>query len=141
MPRKPLPAFRFRPRPEIPCVSGLIVNGARVLLARRGHPPRRGEWSLPGGRIEAGETADEALVREIAEETGLTVLRARPFASVSLSGGGNRYRIFCYRIDRFSGLARAGDDAARILWVPRRRIAGLIRRRQTRRVIAAGWQA
>ena len=53
--------------------SAAIFRGNTVLIAERGHGPRKGVWSLPGGKIEAGETAAAAAVREIQEETGLTV--------------------------------------------------------------------
>src|ERR1700721_828235 len=59
---------------EIPCVGAVIKDGqGRLLLIKRGHEPGAGLWSLPGGRIEAGETDAEALVREMLEETGLQV--------------------------------------------------------------------
>ncbi len=53
--------------------SAAIFRGRQVLLAERGHGPRKGVWSLPGGKIEAGETSAQAAVREIREETGLEV--------------------------------------------------------------------
>lgn len=53
--------------------SAVIFRGRTVLLAERGHGPRKGVWSLPGGKIEAGETSAEAALREIHEETGLSV--------------------------------------------------------------------
>jgi 8-oxo-dGTP diphosphatase len=58
----------------IPCVGAVIKDDqGRLLLIKRGHEPGAGLWSLPGGRIEAGETDAEALVREMREETGLAV--------------------------------------------------------------------
>ena len=53
--------------------SAAIFRGRTVLIAERGHGPRKGVWSLPGGKVEAGETAAAAARREIAEETGLAV--------------------------------------------------------------------
>src|SRR5262249_19102285 len=53
-------------------VSGAIFRGGQVLLVQRGRAPAKGLWSLPGGHIETGETAAEALVRELMEETGIT---------------------------------------------------------------------
>ena len=57
-------------RPEV-CVGAIAVDAGRLLLVRRGQGPGSGRWSVPGGRVEAGETLAEAVVRELAEETGL----------------------------------------------------------------------
>jgi mutator protein MutT len=54
-------------------VGAVILDGDRVLLVKRGHAPLKGEWSLPGGMVELGETLEAALAREVAEETGIEV--------------------------------------------------------------------
>jgi 8-oxo-dGTP diphosphatase len=54
-------------------VGAVIIDGRNVLLVRRGREPLKGKWSIPGGAVELGETRDEALAREVLEETGLTV--------------------------------------------------------------------
>ena len=61
--------------PELPLVGvgAVIVHAGRVLLVKRGHPPLMGQWSIPGGVLEVGETVREAAVREAREETGLVV--------------------------------------------------------------------
>jgi 8-oxo-dGTP diphosphatase len=65
-----------REYPEAPIVGvgAVVIDQGRVLLVRRGHPPLQGEWSLPGGALELGETLQQGVVREILEETGLVVL-------------------------------------------------------------------
>jgi 8-oxo-dGTP diphosphatase len=64
-----------REYPETPLigVGAVIVQNRRVLLIRRGQPPLLGEWSLPGGVLECGESLRDAVIREVQEETGLTV--------------------------------------------------------------------
>jgi mutator protein MutT len=54
-------------------VGAVVLSGGKVLLVRRRHPPLAGEWSLPGGAVELGETLEQALAREVLEETGLQV--------------------------------------------------------------------
>ena len=54
-------------------VGGIVFKGDKVLLIQRGTPPRAGQWSIPGGKQEWGETVSEALVREVHEETGVTM--------------------------------------------------------------------
>lgn len=73
----------------VPCVGGVVHDAAgRLLLIQRGHDPHRGLWSLPGGRIEAGESPEQAVVREVREETGLEVLPGRPIGRVTIPGDG-----------------------------------------------------
>jgi 8-oxo-dGTP diphosphatase len=64
-----------REYPEVPLVGvgAIIVEAGRVALVKRGHPPLQGEWSIPGGAMEVGETVREAAAREALEETGLTI--------------------------------------------------------------------
>ncbi len=68
-----LRARRLPDRP-IAAVGALILREGRVLLVKRGQPPARGEWSIPGGVVEVGETLLEAVIREVSEETGLSVI-------------------------------------------------------------------
>ncbi len=83
-----------------------------MLLIRRGHDPGAGLWSVPGGRVEAGETDADALVREMAEETGL-VVDPGPLVGRVRRGP---YLISDYRCSVVGGTLRAGDDAADARW-------------------------
>ena len=111
--------------PEIAAVGGIAVRNGTLLLIRRGHAPSRGRWSLPGGRVEPGETAQQALIREVAEETGLIVEVGELVGEVVRAGpGGVTYRIQDFRVTP-SGTsavggssAVAGDDALDVAWVP-----------------------
>ncbi len=66
-------AQRLYPDLPIVGVGAVILDAGRVVLVRRGREPLKGKWSIPGGVVEVGETRDEALAREVLEETGLTV--------------------------------------------------------------------
>ncbi len=103
----------------IPCVGAVIKDDqGRLLLIKRVHAPGAGLWSLPGGRIEPGETDAEALVREMREETGLAVQTGRLIGTVRRPGqGGDVLDIRDYAATVTGGTLRAGDDAAEARWV------------------------
>jgi 8-oxo-dGTP diphosphatase len=111
----------------IPCVGAVVTDSrGRLLLIKRGHEPGAGLWSLPGGRIEPGESDAEALVREILEETGLTVAPGRLLGRVQRPGLGNSViDIRDYAATVTGGTLRAGDDAADARWVPAEELATL----------------
>ena len=67
------PGGRTYPARPILGVGGVLLRGAEVLLVKRGHEPLKGQWSVPGGVVEVGETLQEAVAREMHEETGLDV--------------------------------------------------------------------
>jgi 8-oxo-dGTP diphosphatase len=93
----------------------------RLLLVRRGTEPAKGRWSVPGGRVEPGETAVQAVVREVAEETGLRVIATGRAGTVERTGpNGVVYEIedFYARLEPGvdPGRVRAGDDADEAGW-------------------------
>lgn len=106
------------PRPAIPCVGAIVFDpDGRLLLVQRGHEPSAGLWSLPGGRVEPGETDEQAVIREVAEETGLTVRPGRLAGAVRRPGpGGVVFDIRDYQADVTGGAIAAGDDAADVRW-------------------------
>ena len=111
----------------IPCVGAVIKDErGRLLLIKRGHDPGAGLWSLPGGRVEPGETDTEALVREMREETGLEVRTGRLLGSVRRPyGDGDVIDIRDYAATVIGGTLNAGDDAADTRWVDEEDFASL----------------
>src|ERR1700734_1979742 len=117
--RSGTPILNRVPDSVIPCVGAVIKDDqGRLLLIKRGHEPGAGLWSLPGGRIEPGETDAQALVREMREETGLLVEAGALIGTVRRpAGDGDVFDIADYAATVTGGLLRAGDDAAEARWV------------------------
>jgi 8-oxo-dGTP diphosphatase len=121
----------------VPCVGGLAFDpDGRLLLVQRAHDPGRGLWSLPGGRVEPGEDDAAALVREMAEETGLAVV---PGALVGRVLRG-RYEIADYFCAVVGGELQAGDDALDARWCDAAAFAELPLVAQLAETLA-GWDA
>ena len=105
--------------PRIPCVGAIVTDEAgRLLLIKRGHDPEAGRWSLPGGRVEAGESDEQAVVRELREETGLRVTcgALAGFVEREMQDGAVLV-IRDYRATVAGGALQPGDDAADARWV------------------------
>ncbi|WP_035283714.1 NUDIX hydrolase [Actinokineospora spheciospongiae] len=104
--------------PRIRCVGALIGDDrGRLLLVRRGREPGRGLWSVPGGKVEPGESDAEAVVRETREETGLEVVPGRLVGSVLREAPNGVFHIHDYACVVTGGDLRAGDDADDVQWV------------------------
>jgi ADP-ribose pyrophosphatase YjhB (NUDIX family) len=110
-----------------PCAGGIVHDAARrVLLIRRGQPPSAGSWSIPGGRCLQGEDPAAACVREVAEETGLSVEVLRFAGQVERAApSGGVYVIDDFACRVVGGELTAGDDAADARWVTRAEMAEL----------------
>lgn len=106
-------------RREVPCVGAIVFDDVgRLLLIRRGNPPAQGQWSLPGGRVEAGEEWQRAVLRELQEETGLAARVVRLVGEVRRDApDGSVYVIHDYLLAVDGAPApRAGDDALDAGW-------------------------
>jgi 8-oxo-dGTP diphosphatase len=112
---------------RVQCVGAIIFDEAgRLLLIKRGHDPGAGLWSVPGGRIEPGETDEQAVVREVAEETGLVVTCGPLIGAVQRPGlPGYVLDIRDYGATVSGGTLAAGDDAADARWTSRAQIAAM----------------
>jgi 8-oxo-dGTP diphosphatase len=117
-----------QPLPEVPCVGAVVHDAVgRLLLIRRGHAPSAGRWSVPGGRMEAGESEVEAVVREVAEETGLQVRPERVLGRVRIDGGDVLFTVADWSCTLVHPDQQpvAGDDAADVAWVDAAGLAAL----------------
>ena len=133
----------MRRYPERPLVGvgAIVVDQGRVLLAQRGHEPMKGQWSLPGGAVECGETLGDAVVREVREETGLDVTLG-PLVEVvervhrDADGRVEYHFVVADYLARVAGghLAPASDAAA-VRWVEERELADFRLNEQTLAVI------
>ena len=128
-----------RPASPVPAVGVVCLRGDDVLLIRRGKPPRMGEWSLPGGRIEPGERAVDAALRELAEETGV---EARIAGLIDVVDGlfpeaGMHYVLIDYAAIWQGGEPVAGDDATEARFMPLIEALAVVGWDETRRIIRA----
>jgi 8-oxo-dGTP diphosphatase len=104
-------------------VGAIIVQDERILLVRRSNPPLQGEWSIPGGLVETGETTKEAIVREVREETGLeieVVRLAEVFERIVRDRESRvqyHFVLIDYLCQVIAGEAHAASDVSEVRWV------------------------
>jgi 8-oxo-dGTP diphosphatase len=133
--------------PEVPLigVGAVIIEGPRVVLVKRAHPPLQDRWSIPGGVLEVGELVREAAIREAREETGLVV------EPVELLGVYDRvlrnaeqrvqyhYVLIDFLCRRVTGDLAAASDAAEVRWFTREELPGMKLAEDTLDVIEKGF--
>ena len=135
-----------RDYPEQPIigVGAVIVSGGRVLLVRRDTEPLRGEWSVPGGMLELGETLRDGVRREVLEETGVEVEPGEVldvFDSIFTDGLGRtqyHYVLIDYLCRPVSGEARPGSDVSDVRWVGVEALSAMGLRESIEQVVRKG---
>lgn len=104
-------------------VGAVVFNRARILLVKRGHSPAKGQWAIPGGNVNLGESLQMAAQREILEETGIEIKAGEPvytFDAIVKDAQGKiqfHYVIVDLAAEYIKGEPRPGDDAADVRWV------------------------
>lgn len=126
---------RLATRGPVAAAGVVCLRGTEVLLIRRGTPPRLGEWSLPGGRIEPGERATDAALRELGEETGVEAEITGLLDVIDGLFPGRHYLLVDYAARWVSGEPRAGDDAAEVRWFAAEDAVAAVDWDETKRII------
>mgnify|MGYP006285127609 CR=1 FL=1 len=122
-------------------VGAVVFNQGCVLLTRRGTAPAKGQWAIPGGRIELGEHLTEAAEREVFEETGIVIRAGEPVHTFDLVQRDERGRIAYHYVivdlsgEYVSGEPRAGDDGLEVRWVSPEESLALDINLETRRLL------
>lgn len=122
-------------------VGAVVIRGDRVVLIQRANPPAAGSWTLPGGKVMEGELLGDAVRREVAEETGLSIELGGLIEVIELVSETHHYVILDYRARWLGGELRAGDDAADARWVSRDELASYGVTEAVTRVVTAAFAA
>lgn len=107
------------PHPTVAAGAVVLDDRGRLLVVRRGAAPAAGCWSLPGGRVEPGEGVTEAVCREVAEETGLSVEVGGLVGFTEVRGDDHHYVILDFAAEVTGGRLQADDDADDVAWMSR----------------------
>lgn len=99
-------------------VGGVVVQDGALLMVERGRPPRAGQWAIPGGKLHWGERLEEAVAREVEEETGLSVEVGELIWTGQTIGPDWHFILLDFEATVTGGSLSAGDDAADAAWVP-----------------------
>ena len=140
------PSRRYPARPILG-VGALILNSGSILLVERGNEPLKGYWSLPGGVVEVGERLDQALRREVLEETGLRVNDASIFEIFEriipdVEGRPEyHYVLVDYVCGVDDGSPAAASDVNNVAWVPRNDLSNYLLTEGTLEVIERAFHA
>jgi 8-oxo-dGTP diphosphatase len=114
---------RLYPAQPLVSVGNVIICDGKILLEKRKNEPDKGKWSIPGGLVELGESLREAVIREVKEETSLTVEEPELFdVAENIVSNGKRkikyhYVIVYYFVKRRGGKSKAASDASELRWI------------------------
>jgi len=115
---------RRYPKKPVVGVGAIILDGDKILLEKRKNAPGKGKWSVPGGLVELGEGVEQAVIREVKEETGLDVYEPRLVDVVDYISTGEKggvlyhFVIVDYIVTVKCGNAKAASDAEALKWIP-----------------------
>ena len=137
---------REYPKQPLIGVGAIIIDAGKVVLIKRGHPPLQGEWSIPGGVLEVGETMREGVIREAREETSLVIEPTEllgVYDRVLRDDGGQvlyHYVLVDFLCRRIAGTLRAAGDAADAQWLTRQETSAFELPPDTTEVIRLGFE-
>jgi 8-oxo-dGTP diphosphatase len=141
-----MPSGREYPERPLVGVGGVVIASGRTLLVRRGGPPLEGQWSIPGGMLEVGETLLEGVRRELLEETGIEVrvgALIEVFERINVDGDGKtqyHFVVLDYLCEAVRGQARAGSDVSDVAWASPSELSGYSVSETATRVILKAFQ-